>query len=365
MRPADFDNSRPLFLCMSDVRQSDISERRSPTGHRGPLPNLTRRLGAGSGTTLITSFVLWFDGQGSLYFLVLFIVFFIVGFIAAYIVLRISNARCVRILDAFEEDPEVIARIGGSGKFMTCTVVGFGVAHPSCLDWTFLRSGVEQWPEDPAVWFTFAKFVAIYPSEAGTLQMVAMSTRQRKLRGMPAGCLKHQYRAIEQQREAVLSPTLKGKLDALSKKTSHAKMRLRHVWDVVIQGHVWGVEGPAEHAEKSIARVQAEYERLLLHYPNNRFVLRACSKFDEELRANYGIARTLREQARLLQRGVKVTPDRAHELGLEALPALPDVLLGGMRAETRVIMTWARTSTTLVWSRSMSNTSGCVRVSTR
>jgi hypothetical protein len=56
--------------------------------------------------------------------------------------------------------------------------------------------------------------------------------------------------------------------------------------------------------------------------PNNHFMTGYYSHFEQELRADRELAASMSEKSRMLQRGVLVSTDQAHEWGTHAFPNL-------------------------------------------
>jgi len=99
---------------------------------------------------------------------------------------------------------------------------------------------------------------------------------------------------------------------------------LRHVWDLVIQGNVADLESSTKRAISDIEKCDIEFLHLFQQFPNNRFVTRQYSRFARDVLANHHLSNEMIEKSRLLQRGIAVNPDQAHEYGIKTYPNLPE-----------------------------------------
>jgi len=254
------------------------------------------------------------------------IMIFIVSQMISQVLFENKRNLHLELLDLILNDKTVFDQVLTPNQFVNMAVSGFGVAHPVCLSWDFLRYGTDKWPKEPEIWYIFGKYVAIYPEETQALSWIYHSIISGKLRGMAARAVKEEAISITRQREMNLSPNLKEKLTKINKQVEGTKHKLRHVWDVVIQGNIGEVESATKRVFVSIERDQADYLHLLRRFPNNRFVMRAYSRFLLEIVADVSTYNDIVEKIRLLHRGSMVAADQAHELGLVANPNLPEKL---------------------------------------
>ena len=84
--------------------------------------------------------------------------------------------RSLAILDAILEDETNFDIIRNPVQFQNICVAGFSVGHPACVNWIFPQLAVKKWPEDIRTWYTYAKFVAIYPEETYILMGIGSPT---------------------------------------------------------------------------------------------------------------------------------------------------------------------------------------------
>lgn len=252
--------------------------------------------------------------------LALFVVLYVVVFF-------IMNRRCYRnilILDNFMESGDVML-FKSVNHFVNVVMDGMLVAHPVCIEnWAVFKAAMDRWPSNGDVLFVFARFVSIYPEDNQTLAMLFHQVVSTKMKGMTCRTIKEQTMSITRQREANLSPNLKLKLNALQKRMQGTKHKLRHVWDLAIQGNIGEMEAGIKRAYTELDKNDSEFKHIFREFPNNRFVTRAYARFCKELTANHLEYTEYMEKSRLLQKGFLVSPDLTHELGMKAFPCLPN-----------------------------------------
>ena len=227
-------------------------------------------------------------------------------------------------LDEIFENEEIFGQINSPNTLLSLAMSGYRTAHPICLNWTLFKKAIEKWENNVDIWYAFAKLVAIYPEENNTLAWIFNSVISLKLKGSAARSIKLQSLSIAYAREFNLSPTLKTKLNNISKHIQATKHKLRHVWDIVIQGNISEVETSTKKVFKSIEQNDSDFIHLFSQFPNNRFVSRAFGRYLIEVKGDHKLSKEISEKSKLLHRGFLVSPDRAHELGLNALKNLPD-----------------------------------------
>ena len=245
--------------------------------------------------------------------------------VVAHLLLRKSERDALQLLELIQEDQARFAeKVTSTNQLLNLVVIGFRYAHPVCLDWTVLKMGVDRWPQCALLWYLFAKFAAIYPEETQCLSWIFHRIVALKVRGSAIRTIKEQALSITRQRETNLNTDLRAKLNTLSRQVQPTKHRLRHVWDVVIQGNINEVEISTKRAIQAIRQNDADFKHLYRQYPNNRFVTRAYSRFLLEVAAEHVQANDMMEKTRLLQRCIAVNSDQTHELGMETFNLLPD-----------------------------------------
>jgi hypothetical protein len=122
--------------------------------------------------------------------------------------------------------------------FFNLAVDGFRAGHPIGADWSFLKWGLDRWPDHEMGWFLFAKFLAIFTEQCLSLAWVHSSIITRRIKGSATRVVKGRSRQITQEREMNLIPDLKYRLKQFSKLFTGTKTKLRRLWDLVIQGNI-------------------------------------------------------------------------------------------------------------------------------
>ncbi|OHS97016.1 Adenylate and Guanylate cyclase catalytic domain containing protein [Tritrichomonas foetus] len=184
-------------------------------------------------------------------------------------------------------------------------------------------SSSERFPKSLQVWIIFAKFTAIYPEESQQLSFIIHGMMKNRMKGSFAKHTILQIMAIIKQREPNLIPELKKKLNYIGKHVSSCKAKVRYIWELVLQGNVNEMEGMIIKANKSIKSTNSEFQELIGKFPNNRFVARAYVRFLRDVVADHQKSSEWASKCNLLHKGLPVTPDNAHELGVLAFPNLP------------------------------------------
>jgi len=258
-----------------------------------------------------------------MYMLISFIVLYVILYVISKSIHHSKKAQLLEKLDEINDSKTSIDLINEPNELMRMAIVGYINAHPSCLNWNIFRIGIEKWPKNVEIWYFFAKFVAIYPDENQTLIWILNNVISLKLKGNSARTLKMECTSILRERELNLSPILKGKLNSLSKKVQSCRNKLRHTWEMAIQGNINEIETAIKRSSSQIDDTETDFNRLLFQYPNNRFVTRSYSHFLEEIIADSERSRDMLERTKTLQRGIWVTDDKMKKLGLEVFPNLP------------------------------------------
>ncbi|OHT09545.1 hypothetical protein TRFO_21604 [Tritrichomonas foetus] len=278
----------------------------------------------GSCFTLLILICILINQESDLIFIFAFIIFFILVTISVHFFLNWRLKRQLNILDLISDDQNNFELVKSPNSFLNLCVAGFNTAHPACLELNIFMQAIDRWPREPIVWYMFAKFIAIYPEETQTLAWIFHNVTSMKLKGSSIRCIKEQSLSISRQREPNLSAELKNKLNVISKQVQSTKHKLRHVWDVVIQGNIGEVETSTKRALNAIDQTDADFKHLFRQFPNNRFVTRSYAKFLLDITADHTLSNQMLEKTRLLQRGIQVNNDQTHELGIATFKNLPE-----------------------------------------
>ncbi|OHT14671.1 Adenylate and Guanylate cyclase catalytic domain containing protein [Tritrichomonas foetus] len=258
------------------------------------------------------------------------IIFFIVVWIVVFFVTKVIFNKLVErsliLLDSILEDPINFDLIKNPRKLCSVVVDGFRNAHPICLSFKLFKMAIERWPKSYNIWLLFAKFSAIYPEENQQLSLILVSMVNNKMKGSFAKHTMQQIESIIRQREPNLVPELKRKLDGIGRKVQTTKAKIRYIWDLVLQGNVSELEPIISRAHQAITATDISYRHLLSMFPNNRFVARAYARFLRDVVADHEGHSEWVQKVYNLQRGILVTSDLSHDLGLLAFPLLPKQL---------------------------------------
>ena len=253
----------------------------------------------------------------------IFIALFIIAYIISNFVLSAHVSSNLRILDHYQENNITIDYFKSPTRLISVITTGMKYGHPVCIDWSIFRDGTDKFPDSSLMWCVFGKFVAIYPDEDNILTYIIHSMINHKIHGNLAKQSIAQANNIAKQRDLTLSPNLKAQLNKNSKQVSVTKRKIRHVWDLVIQGTVNEMESCINNAYKSVNKSRSNFNHLLSQYPNNRFVARSYYRFLVEVEGDTSKIAEWSERVRNLQRGQRVCEDRAFTLGTHVYPDLP------------------------------------------
>ncbi|KAK8881515.1 hypothetical protein M9Y10_004253 [Tritrichomonas musculus] len=272
----------------------------------------------------INAIMLFMNKKATLIFIILYIIIYILIFAGFLYLWNKKRTKNLQVLDRILDDITQFYNIKSVNTFINLAVDGFYVAHPLCINWQFLKLGIEKWPKNQMTWFVYAKFVSIYPEETQTLAWIFRMIVTKKVKGSEAKAVKKQSLNVARLRESNLSTDLKSKLNSASKHVTSTKHKLRHVWDLAIQGNISDMEGATKRAINEIEKSDAELLHVIRQFPNNRFATRQYARFCSELKADKRGYLDMIEKTRMLQRGITVNKDQAHEFGLAVFRQLPD-----------------------------------------
>lgn len=237
------------------------------------------------------------------------------------------DTKSLLTLDVLVEATNFYDRyVSSPPKASDLAVIGMRYAHPYLLDFQLFREAVDRWPRDATIWLIFAKFCAIYPEETQTLYWIQNSMINNNVSGTMAKNIISQITTVGLEREVNLHPTIKGKLDHLHKQVLSNKQKIRLIWDQAIQGNLHEMEALISNSFHSTEQSSAEFLHLLLRYPRNRFVARSYSRFLKNVIGDEKGSNDWSKNYDILQKGGEVVPDRAHTLGMNSFPLLPDKL---------------------------------------
>lgn len=272
--------------------------------------------------SLIVSIFIFRHKTGNISLLFISITGIVVLVIVTKILQKQYKIRNLKVLDKIEETGSIDS-IKNINSLYTLAKHGMQTAHPVCLSFHFFQLALNKFPNNTLVWFLYAKCVAIFPENLQNLIWISQSIRSRKLHGLLARTIKTESVIIMRLREPNLPMELKIKINALLRDVTVAKQKVRHVWDLIIQGNTNEMENASKKAFKTVSECDTKFLRLFGQYPNNRYVVRQYARFCLEVKADYIEFVEMSEKSRFLNRGEFVTPDHANILGHQAFPELP------------------------------------------
>ncbi|OHT13413.1 Adenylate and Guanylate cyclase catalytic domain containing protein [Tritrichomonas foetus] len=268
--------------------------------------------------------------------IVVFFFLFILSYIAFVLILNHRNTEHLKKLDKIESQDMKIEDFKNPDNALSCIITGMIYAHSICTNWVIFRSVTEFWPENLTLWVVYAKFVAIYPNESNLLTFITFSINTKKGVVGNAKLIASQAETILMHRESALSPHLKNRLGKTVRHLQNAKTKIRHIWDLVIQGNVKEMEGAISNAYDAVNNSRNDYNFLISQYPNNRFVARAYARFLVDIDGDYVAFNEWAEKVKLLQRGSQVNSDQTQLLGLHTFPSLPENMVESANASNLI-----------------------------
>lgn len=252
---------------------------------------------------------------------VLVAIYAICYLISHFIIQRYINSK-LYLLDLIVDDKTMIDTVATADKMAGLICTSMQYAHPTMNDWELFKVATERWPDSQTIWMLYAKFVAIYPEETNILAYIVRNIITHNLKGFTIKQMVAQTGTIQMQRECTLTSDLKRKLNVLSKTVTQTKTKLRHIWDLVIQGNIAEMDPAVDAGCSSVDQCKNDFLHALSQYPNNRFVARSYSRFILEVLGDQESFNDWREKINSLKNGVLINQDLAHTLGIEALPLM-------------------------------------------
>ncbi|OHT15784.1 Adenylate and Guanylate cyclase catalytic domain containing protein [Tritrichomonas foetus] len=258
--------------------------------------------------------------------LFILILIFAISYLAAYFIHQRFITKKLLILDdvfeVIENTDDFLNIVRTSNNMISLLCIGMELGHPAIQNWKIFSKASEAFPECSDVWVVYGKFVAIFPQEFNLLGYVIHNMAIHKFKGFSIRQNMMQAFNIQMQRECTLTPQLKHKLTLLSKSVSQAKTKLRHVWDIVIQGNTKEMENAVNASYLSIQKCENEFLHAITQYPNNRFIARAYTRFLLEVTGNHEKFIFWKDKTNAMKNGVLAHEDLTHILGIDSFPLL-------------------------------------------
>ena len=261
------------------------------------------------------------DNQANQIFIFVIVAVFIVSFIVSHFIFQKYITSKLDMLDQIIDDNTYIdTYVETPNKMATLICTSMQYAHSAMGNWDLFKVATEKWPKSTIIWILYAKFVAIYPEETNVLSYIIRSIVSQKLKGFTIKQIVAQTGSIQIQRECTLTSDLKHKLKEITKTVTQTKTKLRHIWDIVIQGNIGEMEPAIDAGYHSVNQCKNDFLHLISQYPNNRFVSRSYSRFILEVLGDRDGFNEWKEKTNSLKNGVIITEDLTHKLGMEAFP---------------------------------------------
>ena len=288
--------------------------------------------------SISTLVVIIMKKQASFTFLFINVGLAVFSAIISHILIRIKRAKELELLDEFDEFGDINI-FKSQRSCISASITGFLYAHHACISFNLFKAAVERWTDEERVYYVYAKYTTIYPELSQILLYIvsrlntligagkASSTRAAPLFSGISKLLKG--------RESALSVDLKRELHETTRLVGKTKNRIRTIWDLILQGNISDVENEIDRAYETNEETRNALNHLLHAYPNNRFVARAYMLYEKEVTGEYTEFHSWFEKVKMLQRGIAVNTDHAHELGISYFPLLPKTL--GIFTEYRYI----------------------------
>ena len=248
----------------------------------------------------------------------------VISYIAAHFIIITITNKTLAYLDAINDNIEEAQNIKHSYKMTQLLCVGMEYSHPLTVSWQLFNISTEMFPEDATIWMLYAKFVAIYPEESSLLGFIMRNMISHNLKGFRVRQMIVQANSVQMQRESNLTANLKRKLRDLSKSVTSTKTKLRHIWDLIIQGTTNEMENAVRAAYSSVDKTRNDFLHAVTQYPNNRFIARAYARFLYEVIGDPDEFTEWHDKINQLKNGILISKDLAHVLGLSAYPNLPE-----------------------------------------
>lgn len=277
---------------------------------------------SGAAVSLLCGILLIVKRQMNTSFVFVIIAFVVIMAILMLFYERHRNTKCLIVLDDVSVNND-ISNIKSVRQFMSLIVIGFEKAHPVCVDNSIFDLATDKWPKDNRIWCAFLKFLAIYSQFSNQSLLVAQKIQTIGLKGYMIKNMVQQSSSLLKSRDVNLSPELKKKLGVLSKRVQATKHKMRYIWDLVIQGNLNEMDHAIDNCYRAVENCSAEFDHVARQYSNNRFIARSYTRYCHEVLADRQLTNEWFDKSRMLQKGIKITTDAAHDLGLEAFPLLP------------------------------------------
>jgi len=255
----------------------------------------------------------------------------IVSFIVSNIIIHYTKksklTKSLYILDSLEENKANLDNINSSKHFRKLLFDGFSFSHPICFNQSIFINSMNKWKDSFSTWLCLTKFSAIYPENSKLLALIPIQMKSNGYKGEIYRFIKIQIRTILRQREINLVPELRASLEKLNKERSTIRNRIRHIWELIIQGNSLEIEGALHLTFLLIEKTSANFLQILKKYPNNKYASRTYAKFLGEIQTDTSLYNIWVLKSRAQSLGSGIPNDVVKSFAIKQFPLLPFSLL--------------------------------------
>ena len=275
--------------------------------------------------SIISAIILFAGEKAPEFVMFIFLAIFIACYIVSMIMVKRKESSDLNILDSIIEN-DLTNVVNSPKKVLNLVNAGFANAHPVCLDYSIFKDALNEWQTDIDIWFTFSKFVSIYPENMNELSYILNELVAKKIKGANKSLIQ-QINIIARMREANLSPDVKSRVAKIVTFFNKTKNRIRNIWDLLLQGNVAEMASAVDDAMSMVDTSLTKLNHIIMIYPNNRFVARQAKIFYHDVIGNSEEAKLWNDKSNQLVRSNNVTADKVYEEAIIQYPNLPATLL--------------------------------------
>lgn len=258
-------------------------------------------------------------------FFVGFAIIAVITFVSVSFYIKKKEQNDIRLLDEVEDQNTILVSKNVK-KFKSVLSSGYSHNHPARVSFKIFKLAVAEWKDNLSVWGLYAKLVGIYPEQNTQLEFIVQSVSNIKTKNtILKNVILSSTGYIIKTRETKFTSQLKIKISKLGKLFNKTKARIRNIWDLTLQGNTNEMNTAIKYSQESVNECEIEMMHLKQQYPNNKYVARQYVRFLSEIKGDQIAAKQAYEDLIKLSRGLQITVDTIHELGMMAYPNLPDV----------------------------------------
>lgn len=261
-----------------------------------------------------------------LYCPLIYILVWTILYILFTIVYDKLTIRNLKILDDMEQDPKEVITHLSQFKLMHIITVGFVNSHNYCISFAILQDATEHFPKSYLIHVLYSKFYAIYPGENLQLKLALSKIKQCDCSKYVKKYLTYQINALLMKRDNSLSVALKKKMHSIQTLINSAKLRIRNALESSKNGNSSKLLPLFSKATSIIDQTNLRLANLRSYHRYNRYALLLQASYTKDVLADYKLAESLKEAARLVQSDKFSTIDQPYLYGRLYFPNLPPKL---------------------------------------